>query len=157
MDSFKDRFSTGYKDDNGQPGLTPSQTAIVVAILSLGTVIGALVAAPVGDLYGRRLSLIAAVTVFNFGVIFQVCADAIPMLLVGRYVQRAERWQKSRLRLTIVTNMATGFSLVSVSERYRYSSLFTRLKWLRSGYEEPLFASTNFPSPLVFSRRLSST
>lgn len=84
MDSFKDQFSTGHSTGDGQPSLTPSQTAIVVAILSLGTVIGALLAAPLGDLYGRRISLIGAVTVFNFGVIFQVCADAIPMLLVGR-------------------------------------------------------------------------
>lgn len=86
MDSFRDQFSTGHKDSSGQPDLAPSQTAMVVAILSLGTVIGALIAAPLGDLYGRRISLIGAVSVFNFGVIFQVCADAIPMLLVGRYV-----------------------------------------------------------------------
>lgn len=84
MPSFKDQFSTGYKGSDGHPSITPSQTAIVVAILSLGTVVGALLAAPLGDYFGRRKSLIGAVTIFNFGVIFQVCADAIPMLLVGR-------------------------------------------------------------------------
>lgn len=84
MDSFKDTFSTGYKDADGHSGISPSQCAIIVAILSAGTVLGALLAAPMGDYVGRRLSLIAAVTVFNFGVIFQVCAQAIPMLLVGR-------------------------------------------------------------------------
>ncbi|KUI54647.1 putative glucose transporter rco-3 [Cytospora mali] len=85
MDSFKDMFSTGYRDGNGHLAISPSQTAIIVAILSAGTVVGALLAAPVGDYFGRRKSLIAAVTVFNFGVIFQVCAHAIPMLLVGRF------------------------------------------------------------------------
>lgn len=84
MDSFKDQFSTGYQDDNGFHSISPHQTAIIVAILSAGTVVGALLAAPVGDYFGRRKSLIAAVTVFNFGVIFQVCAQAIPMLLAGR-------------------------------------------------------------------------
>lgn len=85
MRSFRDQFSTGHRDASGLT-LTPSQTAIVVAILSVGTVLGALLAAPVGDHFGRRVSLIAAVTVFNFGCIFQVCAQAIPMMLVGRYV-----------------------------------------------------------------------
>lgn len=84
MRSFKDQFSTGFKGDDGLPALLPYQTAIVVSILSLGTVLGALLAAPLGDSFGRRKSLIAAVTVFNFGCIFQVCAQAIPMLLVGR-------------------------------------------------------------------------
>lgn len=83
MRSFRDQFSTGFKDESGL-ALLPSQTAFVVGILSLGTVLGALLAAPVGDHFGRRISLIAAVSVFNFGCIFQVCAQAIPMLLVGR-------------------------------------------------------------------------
>lgn len=85
MSAFKDQFSTGYMR-NGQNAISPSQTAIIVAILSAGTVVGALIAAPVGDYWGRRKSLIGAVTAFNFGVIFQVCAQAIPMLVAGRYV-----------------------------------------------------------------------
>lgn len=86
MRAFRDQFSTGYRDANGL-ALQPSQTAIIVAILSVGTVVGALLAAPVGDHFGRRISLIAAITVFNIGCIFQVCAQAIPMMLVGRYVK----------------------------------------------------------------------
>lgn len=85
MRAFRDQFSTGHTDAAGL-ALSPSETAIVVAILSVGTVIGALLAAPVGDHFGRRKSLIGAVTVFNFGCIFQVCAQAIPMMLIGRYV-----------------------------------------------------------------------
>lgn len=85
MSAFKEQFSTGYVR-NGHPAISPTQTAIIVAILSAGTVVGALIAAPVGDYWGRRKSLIGAVTAFNFGVIFQVCAHAIPMLLAGRYV-----------------------------------------------------------------------
>lgn len=85
MTAFKEQFSTGYSR-NGSPSISPSETAIIVAILSAGTVVGALIAAPVGDYWGRRKSLIGAVTAFNFGVIFQVCAQAIPMLVAGRYV-----------------------------------------------------------------------
>ncbi|KAG6368664.1 hypothetical protein INS49_002877 [Diaporthe citri] len=84
MSAFKEQFSTGYTR-NGHPSISPTQTAIIVAILSAGTVVGALLAAPVGDYWGRRKSLIGAVTAFNFGVIFQVCAQAIPMLVAGRF------------------------------------------------------------------------
>lgn len=84
MTSFKNQFSTGYRQDNGSLALEPSQTAIIVSILSLGTVAGALLAAPFGDIFGRRKSLIGAVTLFNFGCVFQVCAQAIPMMLAGR-------------------------------------------------------------------------
>lgn len=85
MSAFKEQFSTGYTR-NGHPSISPTETAIIVAILSAGTVVGALIAAPVGDYWGRRKSLIGAVTAFNFGVVFQVCAQAIPMLVAGRYV-----------------------------------------------------------------------
>lgn len=86
MKSFKSQFNTGYVEDNeGHLGLSPSQISIIVAILSAGTVAGALIAAPAGDWIGRRISIIVSVCVFCFGVIFQVCADAIPMLLAGRF------------------------------------------------------------------------
>ncbi|KAI1375371.1 hexose transporter [Hypoxylon crocopeplum] len=85
MNSFKSQFNTGYVDDDGTLTLSPSQISIIVAILSAGTVAGALFAAPIGDWIGRRISIIASICVFCFGVIFQVCADAIPMLLAGRF------------------------------------------------------------------------
>ncbi|OTB05123.1 hypothetical protein M426DRAFT_57546 [Hypoxylon sp. CI-4A] len=85
MTSFKNQFTTGYIDDDGSPGLSPAEISIIVAILSAGTVVGALFAAPFGDWIGRRISIIASVCVFSFGVIFQVCANAIPMLLAGRF------------------------------------------------------------------------
>lgn len=86
MRSFLDQFSTGTHDKNGLPSLAPEEISIIVAMLSAGTVLGSLVSAPVGDYFGRRLSLIGAVAVFCFGVIFQVCAVNIPLLLVGRCV-----------------------------------------------------------------------
>lgn len=86
MDSFLAQFSTGYIDKQNRPAISPDQISIIVAMLSAGTFIGALGSAPVGDYFGRRLSLIGAIGVFCFGVIFQVCADNIPLLLTGRCV-----------------------------------------------------------------------
>lgn len=86
MKSFLRQFTTGYEDPKtGTLGLSPSEVSIIVAILSAGTALGSLLAAPSGDIFGRRRSLIAAIGVFCFGVIFQVCAHNIPLLLVGRY------------------------------------------------------------------------
>jgi MFS family permease len=84
MDAFLKQFTTGFLDDSGSPAFLPAQTAIIVAILSAGTAVGALLGAPSADYIGRRWSLLVSVGVFCFGVIFQACADAIPMLLVGR-------------------------------------------------------------------------
>lgn len=86
MNAFQQRFSTGYTDkSNGQPDVTPAQSSVIVAILSAGTFVGALLAAPMGDSrLGRRISLIIAMGIFSFGVLFQTLAMAIPMLVAGR-------------------------------------------------------------------------
>lgn len=87
MKSFVRQFTTGYIDPKTHEfAISPDEVSIIVAMLSAGTVLGALLAAPSGDTIGRRRSLIASVGVFCFGVIFQVCAHNIPLLLVGRCV-----------------------------------------------------------------------
>ncbi len=90
MSSFKKQFSTGYPNDDA-PDLRPAQISIIVAILSAGTFAGALISAPFGDWIGRRLSIIASIGVFILGVIFQVTASALPLLLAGRYVLSGTR------------------------------------------------------------------
>ncbi|KAL2211323.1 regulator of conidiation [Sarocladium strictum] len=85
MKVFKEQFGTLDCDDHqGEMDICPEDSSIIVAILSAGTVLGALLAAPMGDTLGRRHSLLVAVGVFCIGAIFQVCAQQIPMLLVGR-------------------------------------------------------------------------
>ncbi|KAK0730353.1 general substrate transporter [Lasiosphaeris hirsuta] len=86
MNSFKEHFNSGFRDDSGAYAMSPKEVSLIVAMLSAGTVIGALMSAPVGDLYGRRRSLIGAVGVFCIGAIFQVCATNVAMLVVGRTV-----------------------------------------------------------------------
>ncbi|KAK4151088.1 general substrate transporter [Chaetomidium leptoderma] len=86
MDTFKQDFTTGFIDDNGRPGMYPSEVSLIVAMLSAGTAVGALLAAPIGDFWGRRLSLIFAIGVFCIGGIFQVCAINVALLVVGRTI-----------------------------------------------------------------------
>lgn len=86
MREFKDQFSTTCHDGSGNRDICTSESSLIVAILSAGTAIGALLAAPVGDSLGRRLTLMIFVGIFCIGSIFQVCAQDIPMLLIGRFV-----------------------------------------------------------------------
>ena len=86
MDRFKDDFSTGFVDTDGKPGISPKQVSLIVAMLSAGTAVGALMAAPLGDRLGRRLSLICAIGIFCIGAIFQVSAINVALLVVGRWV-----------------------------------------------------------------------
>lgn len=86
MDTFKNDFTTGYVDEQKNPGLYPSEISLIVAMLSAGTATGALISAPIGDRWGRRLSLIFAIGVFCVGAIIQVCATNVALLVVGRCV-----------------------------------------------------------------------
>jgi len=85
MRKFLQDFSTGSFDKAGEENLTPAEISTVVAILSAGTFVGALISAPFGDWVGRRLSMIAATGVFCLGVVLQICAAALPMMIAGRF------------------------------------------------------------------------
>ncbi|KAF7593923.1 Plasma membrane low glucose sensor [Aspergillus hancockii] len=78
-------FSTGYRDSNGQLNITSSQSSAIVSILSAGTFFGALGAAPMGDIIGRRWGLITSNGVFILGVVLQTAAVSIPTFLAGRF------------------------------------------------------------------------
>lgn len=85
MPYWQDQFSTGYRDSTGHLNVTASQSATIVSILSAGTFFGALTAAPVGDLIGRRFGLIVSTFVFILGVILQAAATQIPLFVAGRF------------------------------------------------------------------------
>lgn len=89
MSAFEEQFSTGYRTtDTNQLTISPAQSSEIVSILSAGTFFGALLAAPLGDYLGRRISLILAVGIFALGVALQTAAMQIPLLVGGRYVER---------------------------------------------------------------------
>lgn len=85
MDYWKALFTDGTVDADGNPGISASNTAAIVSILSAGTFFGSLTAAPFADFLGRRFALIGATVVFSFGVILQTAATAIPLFLAGRF------------------------------------------------------------------------
>ncbi|KAJ5037352.1 uncharacterized protein L3040_007528 [Drepanopeziza brunnea f. sp. 'multigermtubi'] len=86
MKAFRDEFSTGYVDLHDHlPNVSPAQSSVIVAILSAGTFFGALLAAPMGDKLGRRISLIIAVAIFAIGTLLQTVALAIMLLVWGRF------------------------------------------------------------------------
>ena len=78
-------FSTGAKDKDGGPAITASEKSQIVSLLSAGTFFGALFAAPMGDLTGRRIGMILSNLVFIFGVILQTVATKIPLFVAGRF------------------------------------------------------------------------
>lgn len=85
MKAFRLQFSTGYQGPTDTyPNFSTAQSSQIVSILSAGTFFGALLAAPLGDKLGRRMSLIIAVAIFSFGVLLQTLAMQIPMLIAGR-------------------------------------------------------------------------
>jgi MFS family permease len=85
MKAFRLQFSTGYIDPKDHyQNVSPAQSSQIVSILSAGTFSGALLAAPLGDKLGRRISLIIAVAIFSFGVMLQTLAMDIPVLISGR-------------------------------------------------------------------------
>ncbi|KAF8517997.1 MFS monosaccharide transporter [Hysterangium stoloniferum] len=66
--------------------ITTSQKSLVVSILSAGTVLGALAAAPIADWTGRRMGTIISCLIFSIGVAFQTASTAMPLFVVGRIV-----------------------------------------------------------------------
>ncbi|KAF2662999.1 high affinity glucose transporter RGT2 [Lophiostoma macrostomum CBS 122681] len=86
MEHWRRQFSTGYVNKkDGIPDVTASQTSLIVSILSAGTFFGALTAAPVADMIGRRLGLVVCNLVFCLGVILQTAATHIPTFVAGRF------------------------------------------------------------------------
>ncbi|RLV89335.1 High-affinity glucose transporter SNF3 [Spathaspora sp. JA1] len=77
-----------YKNfaSNGETFST-HERALTVAMLSLGTFFGALIAPLISDNYGRKFSIILSSTiVFNVGNILQIASTELPLLAAGRFV-----------------------------------------------------------------------
>lgn len=86
MKYWRQLFSTGYINPaDDYPDVTASQSSMIVSLLSAGTFFGALFAAPMADIFGRRLGMILNTGVFTIGVILQTAATAIPLFVAGRF------------------------------------------------------------------------
>jgi MFS family permease len=70
----------------GQTSLSAGEDSLIVSILSAGTFLGALLAAPTADILGRKYGLMAsAAIVFNLGVILQTASTSQPLFIAGRF------------------------------------------------------------------------
>lgn len=86
MPYWKETFSTGHTDADGGPAISSGEESLIVSILSLGTFLGALTAAPTADFFGRRMGLILSTAiVFNLGVVLQTAATRQPLFIAGRF------------------------------------------------------------------------
>jgi SP family sugar:H+ symporter-like MFS transporter len=76
----------GFADASNNYEITASQDSLIVSILSAGTFFGALSAAPMADILGRRIGLMLSCgIVFNLGVILQTASTSRPMFIAGRF------------------------------------------------------------------------
>ena len=112
-------FNRGYTDDAGDPALKSSDKSLIVSILSLGTFIGALSAAPCADFFGRRLGLILSTAiVFSLGVLLQTIATDQPLFIAGRFFAGLGVGlisAQSKLSLSLINHRSMDFFAWSVS------------------------------------------
>lgn len=84
MPQFKEEFGSGCTNQPKSMDICPRDSSIIVGILSVGTIVGSLLSAPLGDYFGRRKTLLMSVAVFCVGAVLQVCAQSFAVLLLGR-------------------------------------------------------------------------
>jgi hypothetical protein len=86
MPYWRNTFSTGFRNEDGELSVSPSQESLIVSILSAGTFFGAFTAALCGDFFGRRMGLVLSATfVFSLGVILQTTSSSQPTFIAGRF------------------------------------------------------------------------
>ena len=94
MQDFLDRFGVNGEFSNVRSGT-------IVGLLSIGTLIGAMIAAPIADIFGRRVAIIYGNVIFWVGVIIQMAATYTwYQVALGRWVAGlgvgGETWEHIR-------------------------------------------------------------
>ncbi|KAF4120939.1 MFS transporter, SP family, sugar:H+ symporter [Geosmithia morbida] len=85
MPDFLDRF--GQTNSDGEKYFGTVRSGLIVALLSIGTLIGALAAAPIADRFGRRPSISFWCIITSVGFVIQIAADrAWYQIMIGRLV-----------------------------------------------------------------------
>ncbi|KAH3951644.1 hypothetical protein HBI56_079550 [Parastagonospora nodorum] len=85
MKDFLRRF--GQQRSNGTYYFSNVRSGLIVALLSIGTLFGALVAAPIADRIGRKYSIAWWCMIVNVGIIVQISStDKWYQVMMGRFV-----------------------------------------------------------------------
>lgn len=85
MPDFLDRFA--QTNSNGEKAFSTVRSGLIVALLSIGTLIGALVAAPVSDRIGRKFSISGWTWIIAIGFVIQISSNTDwVQIMMGRFV-----------------------------------------------------------------------
>ena len=72
MDDFLGRFGDTKDPDSGKAAFSKVRSGTIVGLLSIGTLIGAIVGAPIADAFGRKLAIVFWNIIFCVGVVIQM-------------------------------------------------------------------------------------
>ncbi|EAW19401.1 sugar porter family MFS transporter [Aspergillus fischeri NRRL 181] len=86
MNDFKRRF--GQLGDDGRYTFSNVRSGLIVSLLSIGTLLGALLAGPLADRVGRKWSIAFWCVILQVGLIIQISSPAPKwyQLMMGRFV-----------------------------------------------------------------------
>ena len=109
-------FGNGYRNAEGELAINPNDESLIVSILSLGTFLGALSAAPAADMLGRKWGLVSSTAlVFNLGVILQTAATGQPLFIAGRFFAGFGVGLISAMSMFSERSFCLGFDLLTVN------------------------------------------
>lgn len=85
MPDFLDRFGQTHSD--GTKFFGNVRAGLIVALLSIGTLMGALIAAPIADRIGRKYSISFWCVIVSIGFVVQIASvTAWYQIMIGRYI-----------------------------------------------------------------------
>ena len=86
LETWKFKQDFGFAQADGSKGFSPDVKGLFISILSIGTFCGALTAPFLCDRFGRRIGLLLTCGIFTAGIVCQVIAGHLAILMIGRWI-----------------------------------------------------------------------